>query len=454
MQRGVRRLRPLGWLTVAGTLGAMAATLVVAAPGGAAPGPEKKYEVDFEAACVLAPGVLDEKGTVKVHQVGEGPSTIEKGESFSLKHDRITIVTPKIWGETFFNAGSRSAKGFVKSTIVDVTNVSPTRTNIATPPEFPNGLPLNTKVEPREVEFTVPSENRSFVAGPYAVTGKAGEEAIGTVDTAPGFREKTAGHFESTGEGIQAEATGFNENGEANLGPVEVSCTAPANVVVADVPISGEGTSSSTTATESTATTESSTTTTESTTTTTTPHVLKVTLDDKLSGSLEVKKLANQQINLPEGCTFIGEGEIPGALAANTKCPPFSAPVVASTPLGPLSSLGLEFNESEPVRGTITPGEESKLLIRGTAKDNIRITRLGLLTASLATDCETNEPAVFPISAEATAPELVGKGASSSGETTLPPVHCSGLLGSVEGSLITTLMSGPGNHYQFTIAPS
>ena len=453
MLRGVLRIRPIGWVTVAGTLGAMATTLIVAAPGGAAPGPEKKYEASFEAACVLAPGVLDEKGTVKVHQVGEGPSTIEKGESFSLKNDRITVVTPKGWGETFFNAGSRSAKGFVKSTIVDVTNVSPTRTNIAKPPEFPAGLPLKTKVEAREVEFTVPSENRSFVAGPYAVTGKAGEEAIGTVDTAPGFKETTAGHFASTGEGIQAEATGVNENGEANLGPVEVSCTAPANVVVADVPISGEGTSSSTGTTES-ATTSASTTATTSTETTTTPHVIKVTLNDKLSGSLDVKKLANQQINLPEGCTFIGQGEIPGAFAANTQCPPFSAPVIASTPLGPLSSLGLEFNESEPVKGTITPGEESKLLIRGTAKDNIRITRLGLLTANLATDCETNEPAVLPISAEATAPELVGKGASSSGETTLPPVHCSGLLGSVEAALITTLMSGPGNHYQFTIAPS
>ena len=156
---------------------------------------------------------------------------------------------------------------------------------------------------------------------------------------------------------------------------------------------------------------------------------MKVKLNDKLTGFIKVKKLENQQINLPEGCTFIGEGEIPGALEANTKCPPFSAPVVASTPLGPLSSLGLEFNESEPVRGTITPGEESKLLIRGTAKDNIRITRLGLLTASLATDCETNEPAVFPISAEATAPELVGKGRAPAAKLLRRPCTAQGCSG-------------------------
>jgi hypothetical protein len=428
----------------------VAATVVFAAPSGAAPGAAKLYEVSFEAPCVLAPGVLNEQGTIKVHQVGEGPSTIEKGESVSLTNDHITVVSPKVWGETLYNVGARSAKGFVKSTIVDGADLSPARTNIAKPPEFPVGLPIKTKVEPREVEFTVPSENRTFTAGPYTVTGNTGEEAIATLDTAPGFKETTPAHFESTGEGIQAEITGFNEAGEANIGPVQVSCTAPANEVVANVPINGEGTSSSTTTTSSTSETSTATTTTA---TSTTPTVLKLKLSDRLSGFLKVKKMADQQINLPEGCTFIGEGEIPGALVANTHCPPFSAPVVASTPLGPLSSLGLEFNESESVRGTITP-EGSELVIRGTAKDNIRITHLGLAGQNLETDCETNEPAVFPISAEATAPELAGKGASSSGQATLPPVHCAGLLGSVEAALITTLTAGPGNPYQFTISPS
>ena len=57
------------------------------------------------------------------------------------------------------------------STIVDTTGATPAKKQIAKPPEFPTGLPLKTKVENREVEFTVPSEGRTFNVGPYVTTG-------------------------------------------------------------------------------------------------------------------------------------------------------------------------------------------------------------------------------------------------------------------------------------------
>ena len=113
------RFRPIGWLAAVATLAAMAGALVVAAPSGAAG--EKTYEVSFEANCILAPGVLNEKGVIKVHQVSHGPETTAEGEEFTFHGTTISVVTPKEWGESFFALGSRSVKGFVLSTIVDTT---------------------------------------------------------------------------------------------------------------------------------------------------------------------------------------------------------------------------------------------------------------------------------------------------------------------------------------------
>ena len=178
--------------------------------------------------------------------------------------------------------------------------------------------------------------------------------------------------------------------------------------------------------------------------------MLKVKLNDKLTGSSRSRSSQNQQINLPEGCTFIGEGEIPGPFEANTKCPPFSAKLKI---LGLPSTLGLELVQVQPAKGTITPQENGKLLIKGSTTDNIKINSLGLLGLNLPVSCVTSSPVVFPLSAEATAAELLTTGATSTGTTTLPSVHCGGLLGGVVGSLITVLMSGPNNEFSFTIAP-
>ena len=72
---------------------------------------------------------------------------------------------------------------------------------------------------------------------------------------------------------------------------------------------------------------------------------------------------------------------------------------------------------------------------------------------TLPASCQTAQPVVFPLSSEVTVEELLTKGTSSSGETTLPAVHCGGFLGSCIGSLLTILMSGPNNPYVFAITP-
>jgi hypothetical protein len=270
------RFRLLAWLAVGTTAAAMGTAMIFASAGGAAGAPEQEYTSHFETECILAPGVLNQKGVLKVSTKATGPEFATPGEEFTIKNATIAVVTPKEWGETLYNVGSRKAKGFVLSTDLDTTGAEPARRNIAKPAEFPAGLPFKTVVEPKEVEFTVPSEGRTFSLGAYHVTGRPGETVKFTLDTAAGYREISPGNYESTGEGIQSETTGVNEAGENVIGPIPVSCTAPAGVVEGEAPIVAPASTSSTSAettsseTTSTATTSSTSSTQTSSTTTST----------------------------------------------------------------------------------------------------------------------------------------------------------------------------------------
>jgi hypothetical protein len=446
MRTGLR-FRPIGWIAAIATLVAMGATLAVAASGGAAAGPLKVKEVNFEAACILAPGVLNETATIKVHQTGEAPETLEKGESFTLANDRITVTTPAHWGEVFFASGSRTVKGSLTGLIIDAHNAEPPTMKIGP-------VPIKAPVTGGPIEFTAPAEG-TLNLGPWKVTGKTGEEVVLSIDTAPGFKEVSTGHYEGTGQGILAELTGFNEAGEANVGPLQVACTAPANVVIYEAKITGEGNPPTTTTTTTTTTIDTTPLTTETSTTTTTTHIgcpgLCPVLSDKLTGSVTVHKLG-QKITLPEGCTFRGIAEVPGALEANTKCPPFAAPIkILVLP----TTIGLNLTESEPVKGKIEveEGPTTKLRMTGTARDNIEITSLSVFGLKLPLSCTTAEPVVFALNGSATPQELITIGVTSNGETTLPAVRCNGFLGGIAGSLLTLLMSGPNNPYALTIAP-
>jgi hypothetical protein len=444
-----------------GTLGAMAATLVVAAPSGAAT--EKVYESETTAECVLAPGVLNEPGTIHIKTKGEGPSTIAKGATFVIHNEQITVTTPAKWGENLFGIGARQARGFVTVSEIESAQATPSPVNVAKPAEFEMGLPFKTPVKNEAVTFTVPFET-TFATPPVTVTGAPGTTLITHYSPNPGFTG-SGSSFTSTHKGIQSELNGFSEpepgKFEKVIGPLETSCTEPKASVQSETPIEGEvggGTTTTTTnapptTTTTTAAATTTTTTAAATTTTTTctSHCgTHIKLNDKLTGFLKVKKLQNQKIVLPEGCTFIGEAEIPGEFEANTACPPFNATFKI---LGLPATIGLELIEAGPVKGTITPQASGKLLIEGTAKDNIKINSLGLLGLNLPVNCISAEPVVFPLKSEATAGELLTVGTSTTGFTTLPAVKCQGLLGGVVGSLLTLLMSGPGNEYNLGIKP-
>jgi len=463
-------LRKLPLMVALGTIAAIAGGMFVAAPGGAATPEQTEYSAKFEAECVLGPGVINNLGKIVVETKALGPSVLHPGEQITFTGASSTVTTPAEWGSSLAIFGSTEARGAVTNFVLNSTNLSPAEVNIAKPSEYPNGLPYHTPVESgKAITFRVP-ETGTFSFGPYTVTGTAGQYAELTVNTEPGFEKTSSGGYAATGKGIVSTTTGYKSNGEKTVGPVTVACTAPKGVVLGKTPIQAVSTttsssssstttttsSSSTTTSSTTTTTSSSSTTTSSTTTTTssTSTALHVKFENwKLSGSLTDKKLG-QTINLPEGCTFNGSAEDPGKLEANTACPPFSATVklFGFIPI----NLKLALQEAGPVVGTISPNPANpgETEIKATAKDNIQINGVGLFGLTIPTACETAEPVVFPLESSEPTLELLTKGATASGTTTLPRINCAGgFLGSLFGQVITGLMSGPGNPFTFTIAP-
>lgn len=443
------RFRPVGWLVALGTFAAMAATMVVAAPGSAAT--EKTYASTFKMECIIGPGSVNIKGTLTTATQATGPETVKSGETGVEFHNSFSLVTsPSELGQPLFNGGVREVRGFVVNFTLDSTGAEPAELNIAKPAEFPSGLPYHAPVEnEKATTFRAPTEG-TFSFGPYTVTGAAGTHLVSHVTTEPGFEENPETGFKSTGKGVQSTLEGYNEHGEKLIGPLPVSCTAleeGGDLVLATIPIESGGTTTTTTSHTTTTTTTTHTT----TTTTTTEAAPEVIFHEwVLKGFVHDKKLG-ENITLPAGCKFNGHATVPGPLEANTSCPAFSDTVKI---LGLLpSTIGLEIKESEPIHGTITPAGAGELKLTGTAKDNIFITSISLFGLKIPTSCKTVSPVIFPL--ESTAPaSALATGTTFTGETTLPNVSCSGgLLGALFGPVLSTLMSGPNNPFSLTVEP-
>jgi hypothetical protein len=385
----------------------------------------------------------------KISTSSKGPATFAPGEEVTFNNTSSTIKTPPEAAEAFAALGATEVRGSVTNFVSEQTGLTPPAINIAEPAAYPSGLPYIAPVEKgKEVTFTAPTA-ATYSFGPLTVTGKAGSEGALTLSSAPAFTEVSSGSYKATGEGIIATASGYNAEGEKVIGPLKVTCNAPSGVLLGHAPI----VSGTTTTTSSSSTTTTTTTTTSKTTTTTTSTTegpIEVNVKDKLTGSLTVKKLG-EKITLPSGSTFTGKATIPGTLTGDTSVPPFKASIKLFGLLP--TTLGITFTEVGHATSTITPTASGELAFKGSAKDNIGITGVGLLGLNIPVSCTTSSPVTFPL--EATAPaSAIATGLTFSGTTTLPSVNCSGgLLGGLFGSVITELLAGPNNPFTLTIAP-
>jgi hypothetical protein len=175
--------------------------------------------------------------------------------------------------------------------------------------------------------------------------------------------------------------------------------------------------------------------------------------DWSLSGAVTDAALG-QPIPLPPGATITGSADLTtGRLSGDISVPPYTATVSLFGFL-PVQ-VGVRFTEAAPARGTITPDPTTPgdLDVDLTSRDNIGITSVGLFGIHLPLDCATSRPVKFKL--VATVPQTwLTRGGTFTGETTYPSITCGGLLGAVEGPLLSLLFSGPNNDFSFTLTPA
>ena len=177
-----------------------------------------------------------------------------------------------------------------------------------------------------------------------------------------------------------------------------------------------------------------------------------------LSGTLTDKRLS-QAITLPTGSTFNGAGEVntetgTGTVKGSFAVPAFTAPFKL---LGLIpASIGLTFSESAPVSGSVAKSEtvSGDELLTLPVSLNVGISSLSALGLKIPTKCATTEPLSLSLIDTLTREELLSKGWSFVGSTTVPKIKCEGgLLGGLLGPVLSSLLSGPENPFSLKVAP-
>jgi hypothetical protein len=199
-----------------------------------------------------------------------------------------------------------------------------------------------------------------------------------------------------------------------------------------------------------------------------------------------------QSVTLPEGSTFNGSGAL--AIRAPSKAfpppyfmlsilgteegivavPPFNAPLKI---LGIPTVVGMTFNAINPaqvnavsaanpeecggpIKGTEQVQIEQEVESKATCvnlssleKVNFGITSVSISSIKIPTQCETVKPVEFNLSTNLTLLEIVALGAHFKGTNTVPNFKCGGLFGGLLGPVLSLLISGPNNPYEFSISP-
>jgi IPT/TIG domain len=505
-------LRPVGWLAGGGFLVATAATMVMAAPSGAA-APEKQYPSSFTLSCVIAPGSLNIKGTFAGEMRFTGPESVTEGQSgIEFTDASITITAPAEQSNALRTTEARKARGQLTNLTIDASGLEPVELKLPS-------LAYEAPVEENKALVLVFPHEGTFSFGPYKVTGKSGEDARLSLSSKPGFKEVSPNNFEATGAGIAFTLEGLNEGGTSVIGPLTVACNPP-NVTLASIPIgekelcNGDGpiiksvepdegpTSGGTTVhiTYAGPANVNGNATVEavrfgshnapsfsggegSVTAVSPPGEGEVAVELVLrcrpaetpghftyrkiekaeykswhpSGTITDKKLG-QAIELPAESVFNGSGEVntetgQGSVNGSFTILPFSAPLKLFGLL-PVS-LGVTLTQAGSLEGTVTksesvPGDETLTL---PLKLNMGIASVSLLGLKIPTSCATAEPIALALTDTLTREELLKTGWSFAGTATLPKFKCEGgLLGSLFGVVLSGLLSGPENAYTLKVS--
>lgn len=153
-------------------------------------------------------------------------------------------------------------------------------------------------------------------------------------------------------------------------------------------------------------------------------------------------KTLGQTIALPATSTFTAITDITAkTLTGDLSVPEFKTTINL---LGIKTQVGLKITPVGKATGTAALGNDGTLTVKGVAKADITVTSvLGIPFGP----CKTVTPVEFPLSYTGPISGL-GAGLNFSGTTTFPQ-----LKGCFISAILSTIMSGPGQAYSFTVAP-
>ncbi len=168
--------------------------------------------------------------------------------------------------------------------------------------------------------------------------------------------------------------------------------------------------------------------------------------DWNLSGNIGLKTL-KQSVALPGAATFTADTDMTArTLSGTMSIPTFTTNLkIAGLP----ADVKLEVAPVGTTTGTASLDENGILRVNGSARVNIRVVSAGAWILQIPMGCQTSSPVQLPINFEGPISSLGNGNLNFTGVTTFPSMTGCGLL----NGLFTTLMSGPGQTYSFTVKP-
>lgn len=165
-----------------------------------------------------------------------------------------------------------------------------------------------------------------------------------------------------------------------------------------------------------------------------------------LAGSIGLKTLA-QSVTLPAGSTFTADTDMTAqTLNGGISIPTFTSTLkIAGLPV----DVKLKVVPVGPTTGTASLDTNGILRVNGQANVDIHVVSAGESILQLPFGCKTETPVALPISFTGPVSSLGNGNLAFTGTTTFPPMKECGLF----NGLFTTLMSGPGQTFSFSVKP-
>lgn len=165
-----------------------------------------------------------------------------------------------------------------------------------------------------------------------------------------------------------------------------------------------------------------------------------------LAGNMGLKTLA-QTVTLPAGSTFTADTN----MTAQTLNGSMTIPTFTSTlkVVGLPVDVKLKVVPVGPTSGTASIDTNGQLHVHGQANVDIYVVSAGESVLQLPVNCKTSSPVPLPINFDGPVSSLGNGNLAFGGTTTFPSMTDCGLY----SGLFTTLMSGPGQTYNFSVKP-